>query len=122
MIRAIDHVNIASPDLKATRDFFVEVLGFEDGWRPAAPGFPGHWLYLGGRPVIHLQEAKEPVAPSRASAINHVAFEAEDLDAIAAKLQARGIAYRTRDVPEMQFRQIFIDDMTGVFVELNKRG
>lgn len=121
MIRGIDHVNIASTDIKATRDFFVDVLGFEDGPRPSSTT-PGHWLYAGGRAVIHLQEAKQPVAPSRAAAINHVAFEVTEMDALAAKLTARGIAYRTRDVPEMNFRQIFIEDVTGVFIELNGRG
>lgn len=122
MIRAIDHINIASSDLKATRDFFVEVLGFEDGWRPDIPGFPGHWLYLNGRPIVHVQMAKGPVAPSAESALNHVAFETDDLDAIAEKLKARGIAYRTREAPDMNFRQIFIQDLTGVFIEINKRG
>jgi catechol 2,3-dioxygenase-like lactoylglutathione lyase family enzyme len=121
MIRHIDHINIASRDIKATRDFFVDVLGLEDGPRPATD-IPGHWLYVGGHPLIHVQQARGPVAPSRESALNHVAFEVEDFDAIANELDRRGIAYRTNALPEMSFRQIVIDDLTGVVVELNKRG
>ena len=68
MIRLIDHVNIATEKLQETRDFFVEVLGLEEGWRPEAFGFQGHWLYAGGRPIVHLQQAKGPVVTSRESA------------------------------------------------------
>ncbi len=49
---ALDHINIRCRDLAATRDFLVAVLGLEDGFRPPFD-FPGNWLYLDGRPIIH---------------------------------------------------------------------
>ena len=78
MIRLIDHVNIATPDLKTTRDFFVDVLGLEEGARPDF-GLPGYWLYAGGRAIVHLQLANGRVVPSQQSALNHSAFEVADL-------------------------------------------
>lgn len=118
MIRLIDHVNIATENLAKTRDFFVDVLGFEDGPRPDC-GFPGYWLYAGGRAIVHLQLARDPVLPSRGSALNHAAFEVGDIDAVAARLDQRGVAYRMNQVPDSAVRQIFLEDPNGVLVELN---
>lgn len=118
MIRLIDHVNIATPDLKATRDFFVDVLGLEEGPRPDF-GFPGYWLYAGGRAIVHLQLAQGPVGPSKDSALNHAAFEVEDLGAVAARLDALGVAYRSFAPPGGAVRQLFLEDPNGVFVEVN---
>ncbi len=120
MIRDIDHINIASTDMAATRDFLVDVLGFEDGPRPQL-SFPGHWLYAGGRAVVHLQDAVGAVVPSRQSVLNHAAFEVDDIDAIMAELKRRGVSYRERTAPDIALRQIFFD-ITGVTVELNQRG
>ena len=118
MIRVIDHVNIATERLDETRDFFVGVLGLEEGPRPDF-GFPGYWLYAGGRAIVHLQLAKGPVTPSRESALNHAAFEVSDLSAVMATLDARGVAYNTFSPPGGQVRQLFLEDPNGVFVELN---
>jgi catechol 2,3-dioxygenase-like lactoylglutathione lyase family enzyme len=118
MIRLIDHINIATENLAKTREFFVDVLGLEDGPRPDF-GFQGHWLYAGGRAIVHLQLAREPVSASRGSALNHAAFEVGDLDALAARLDQRGIAYRMIQLPGSQVRQIFLEDPNGVLVELN---
>jgi catechol 2,3-dioxygenase-like lactoylglutathione lyase family enzyme len=118
MIRVIDHINIATEKLAQTRDFFVEVLGLEEGPRPNV-AFQGHWLYAGGRAIVHLQLATGPVSASRHSALNHAAFEVSDLDAVAAKLDQRGIAYRMIQLPDAPVRQIFFQDPNGVLLELN---
>jgi catechol 2,3-dioxygenase-like lactoylglutathione lyase family enzyme len=118
MIRLIDHVNIATDKLQETRDFFVEVLGLEEGARPDF-GFEGYWLYAGGRPIVHLQKARGPVVPSRESVLNHAAFEVGDLDELAARLDAHGVAYRMIELPGAPVRQIFLEDPNGVMVELN---
>jgi catechol 2,3-dioxygenase-like lactoylglutathione lyase family enzyme len=117
MIR-VDHINIATENLAETRAFFIDVLGLEEGPRPDF-NFPGHWLYGGGRPIVHLQQAKRAVAPSRGSALNHAAFEVADLGPFAAKLDQRGIAYRTYQLPGAPMRQLFFEDPNGVMLELN---
>ena len=42
-IADINHYFVRANDLKATRDFYVNVLGFEEMPRPNFP-FPGYWL------------------------------------------------------------------------------
>jgi catechol 2,3-dioxygenase-like lactoylglutathione lyase family enzyme len=120
MIRQIDHINIATEKLEETRAFFVDVLGFEDGPRPDL-NFTGHWLYAGGRAIVHLQPAKGAVGPSRASALNHAAFEIGDLDALTARLTAHGVAYRTIHIPNAPVRQLFLEDPNGVILEFSAR-
>ena len=119
-IRTIDHVNIATQRLEATRAFYVEVMGLTEGFRPPFE-FPGYWLYAGERAIVHMQEANGPVGPSQASALNHFAFDVDALDPILAELDKRGIAYRAVDVPETRIRQAFLQDPNGVRVELNYR-
>ena len=118
MIRLIDHVNIATEKLAETRDFFVDVLGLEEGWRPDV-GREGYWLYADGRPIVHLQRASGPVVPSRQGALNHAAFEVTDLAAVAEALDRRGVAYRAFVPSDGPVRQLFLEDPNGVLVELN---
>ncbi len=44
---ALQHYTIEPSDLEATKDFYCDVLGLENGDRPPL-GFPGYWLYSGG--------------------------------------------------------------------------
>src|SRR5450432_982440 len=54
-VQALEHVTVRCAQLQRTRDFYVELMGLTEGDRPKFP-FRGHWLYLGGIPVVHLVE------------------------------------------------------------------
>ena len=118
-ILQVDHINIATNQLKATRDFYVEVLGLAEGPRPPF-AFPGYWLYAGDRPVVHMQEARGSVGPSDASVLNHAAFEVADMDALLASLDRNGVAYQLTNVPGTTVRQAFFLDPNGARLELNE--
>jgi len=57
-IARLDHFTLRTRRLDETTAFFVDVLGLHIGPRPAFP-FPGAWLYLDDRPVVHLAEATD---------------------------------------------------------------
>lgn len=120
---ALDHVNIrvGADRLKTVRDFYVEVLGLEEGERPPFT-FPGHWLYLGGHPVIHLAGREGPQAGTDTGGIDHIAFSARDLPSTRARLDQHGVTYRERTVPLTGLHQLFLTDPAGVQVELNFEG
>ena len=118
-IKALDHVNIETADVDATVAFFTDVIGLTNGDRPNFQ-FPGAWLYCGGRAVIHLVGTAKATG-SGTGIIDHVAFEADDFDGMAAKLEARGLDFTKRDVPGGELRQIFVLDPNGVKLELNFR-
>ena len=121
MLLDLDHINIATDKLQETRDFFVEVMGLTERWRPAF-SFPGHWLYAGDKPVVHLVARAEAGAAGEAVALNHVAFAIRDIEAVAAHLTAHDIRYTEIAVPDSPIRQLFLKDPNGVIIELNYRG
>lgn len=128
-VLALEHVTIRCADLKRTRDFYVDLMGLADGARPDFP-FRGHWLYLGGIPVVHLVDAQdkgsawggEPGAADRDTGpFDHVAFQGDDFDAMRGQLVVAGMAFREKVVPGGALAQLFVRDPDGVLVEINFR-
>lgn len=118
---ALNHVNIATPldQLSAVRDFYVEVVGLEDGPRPNIQ-VPGHWLYAGGAPVLHLMQQRADDGPAGVlGPVDHVAFTCSDLEGVERRLAALGVEYRRNDYEEFGFVQLFLRDPTGLGVEMN---
>ena len=118
-LHGLDHVNIKCADLARSRAFYTEVLGMTDGERPPFP-VPGAWLYLGGRPVVHLVGGTASAAESTGN-FDHVAFEADDFDAMRARLQAQAIAFQENIFAAAGLKQLFFPDPDGVKIELNFR-
>jgi catechol 2,3-dioxygenase-like lactoylglutathione lyase family enzyme len=129
-VLALEHVTIRCAQRQRTRDFYVELLGLTEGERPDFP-FRGHWLYLGGVPVIHLVEAadtggawgREPGAATGecTGPFDHVAFQGDDFDAMRARLKEAGLTFRERVVPGGRLKQLFVPDPEGVLIEINFR-
>jgi len=128
----LEHYLVLSDDIDRTRDFYCDVLGMREGFRPKL-GFPGYWLYVGDVPSIHIAEwesyavwTKEVGIPisSRANstgAVDHIAFNASGFDEVRTRLQARGIEINENLLDEIGLRQLFIYDPNGVPIELNFR-
>ena len=122
-ITGLDHINIDTSKPDETVAFYEDVLGLEN--RPQDRpdfGFPGAWLFLGERPVVHLNFIDEDDRFWQRSAFNHIAFEGSDFVGMCALLSDRGLKYRTSERPEISLSQIFVDDPNGVRVEVNIRG
>lgn len=119
---AFNHFNLRADRAMTAklRAFYIDVVGMTEGWRPPFP-FPGHWLYLGERPVLHLVEddAATLTDGARNTALDHVAFTCTDVDAFEERLQARGIDYRRFAVPGTTQVQLFVTDPSGNGVEFN---
>jgi catechol 2,3-dioxygenase-like lactoylglutathione lyase family enzyme len=119
-ILGIDHINIGTHQLEATRAFFRDVLGLTEGWRPDFT-FGGAWLYAGDGAVVHLVDLTDPKRPSDEAALDHFAFRIDDFDDATRRLDAAGVRYRAVTVPNAPIRQIFLRDPNGVNIELNYR-
>jgi catechol 2,3-dioxygenase-like lactoylglutathione lyase family enzyme len=113
----LDHVTILCSDLARSRAFYADALGLVDGERPPF-GFPGAWLWLDGRAVVHLVGGRNPGTKGTGS-FDHVAFAASDLNGTCERLNKAGIAFREAAVPGRPLHQIFIADPDGVMIELN---
>ena len=127
-LEALEHYTINCADLAATRDFYQDVLGLTEGFRPAL-GFAGHWLYCGDVPVVHLL-GRDGAAPENGGAeqggatgsFDHIAFRGRDAHAMIARLKAGNIPFRENRVTDVNLHQLFVRDPNGILVEMNFRG
>lgn len=121
-LERLDHytIRVRPEDLAAIRQFYVEVLGLAEGARPGF-SFPGHWLYCGGLPVVHLAGtvADGELAPTGTGRLDHVAFHATGLQDMLRRLGDLGVEYEQRPVPGQKLHQVFLIDPNGIKVELN---
>ena len=135
-LQKLAHFSVRTTDLELSKKFYTEILGFTVGFRPAFP-FPGIWLYQGGDEaefgVVHLigidkndpDGLKEYLGDKDEStlhgsaAVDHIAFIASDLSDMHRRLKQGGLPYRERTVPGLGLHQLFVDDPSGVTIELN---
>ena len=130
----LEHYLVMTDDIDATRDFYRDVIGLEVGFR-AALGFPGHWLYLGDIPVIHIAEWLTytehshklgiPVttrAHGSTGVFDHIAFNGNNVQEMIDRLTRLNIRFHRNDVPHVGLVQLFVFDPNGLKIELNYRG
>ena len=131
-LKTFEHVLILADDVDKTKDFYVDILGLEVGYRPDFP-FKGYWLYLKENKkaaCIHLAMRKQDTGQdyyigkkddvkSGSGAIDHVAFNCEDIEGMKNMFDSKSIEYTHRKVPGFPLEQLFVDDPDGVKVELN---
>jgi len=122
-IEAIHHVNIRAParDLAKLRQFYCEIVGLREGWRPPFES-RGHWLYAGIHPVVHLVEGVGEAGSVSSGPVDHVAFSCSDLEPVIARLRTRGIEFQLSRVPSLGNQQLQFHDPLGMGVELTAGG
>lgn len=137
MTIALNHVSIRTTDVAATERFYAGLLGLVSGPRPPFP-FPGVWLYAGDTAVYsnavlhiigidhHAPEGlqgylgnRDDAALQGSGAVDHIAFFATGLQDMLARLKEHGVACRERTVPSLGLYQVFVEDPSGIVVELN---
>ena len=134
----LSHYTIRTLDLEATRKFYTEVLGFSVGPRPPFD-FPGLWFYNGSHDsydnaVVHIigidsndpQGLKDYLGDRDVASLkggtgtfDHIAFAATDVRGMLAHLRKIRVSFRERTVPNLNLHQVFLDDPSGVVIELN---
>lgn len=135
-INKLAHFSVRTTDIDASRRFYIEILGFTEGFRPPFE-FPGLWLYRGGDEadygVVHIigidrndpeglraYLGDKPVDSLHGSAaVDHLAFLATDLAEMHRRLNRAGLDFRERTVPSLGLHQVFVEDPSGVTIELN---
>ena len=119
-VGGLDHYNVSTRKLPETIRFYEDVLGFENGPRPAF-NFPGAWLYSAGHPVLHLNDISQTNRQQRpdSGVIDHIAFGSRGFEAMKQHLVGKGVAHRVNQVPSSTRWQIFLRDPNNVELELN---
>jgi catechol 2,3-dioxygenase-like lactoylglutathione lyase family enzyme len=135
-IEKLAHYSIRTTDLDKSRKFYTEIMGFREGFRPPFK-FPGIWLYNSEDEsdygIVHIigidandpegliaylgdKSAAEEVGTG---SVDHIAFLATDLRGMHARLKEAGYEWKDRTVPSLGLHQVFIEDPSGVTIELN---
>lgn len=114
-VRDLNHVALSVADLEASVAFYGETLGLKQLPRPDFP-FPGAWFALGARSELHLIVGDGSIG-SEGPRDSHFALEVDDVPAVVALCDEKGIAHdgaRTRPDGAAQF---YIQDPDGHWLE-----
>lgn len=115
----LDHINIHVVDGPRMVKFLETVLEAEEGFRPPFD-FPGHWVYVGGEPAIHLSIV-ERKADYPQGIVNHVAFGVYAFEAAKARIERTGYRYTLAGIPETGIGQFFVEGPEGLLLEVQFR-
>jgi catechol 2,3-dioxygenase-like lactoylglutathione lyase family enzyme len=118
----LNHVNIRTTSLEETRDFYAEVLGLKNGFRPPFPN-PGYWMYAGDMPVVHISPVELDSSPrtnpdGMGKGLDHFAMWGSGLAEQLARLEKHGVDYSKRLAGGGLVIQVFLNDPNGVRIEL----
>ena len=136
-IGKLDHYSIRTLDIEASRRFYTQIMGFQEGFRPPFD-FPGVWLYNGAPypescGVVHIIGIdlnnpeglkaylgdKDLGTLEGTGTVDHMAFAATGLDEMRKRLSQHRIEFRERTVPSLGLHQLFLEDPSQVTIELN---
>jgi catechol 2,3-dioxygenase-like lactoylglutathione lyase family enzyme len=132
-IKKLAHYSVRASELEKSKRFYIDVLGFKDGFRPPF-NFPGAWLYHGDDEsdygIVHLlgpgpdgaglsEYLGDRALGQGTGTLDHIAFLATNLPDMHARLNSAGISFRERTVPSLGLHQVFFEDPSGVTIELN---
>ncbi|PTB19706.1 glyoxalase [Trinickia symbiotica] len=134
-ITKLAHYSIRTTDLDKSRQFYTQILGFREGFRPPFD-FPGVWLYNGDDEsefgVVHIigidpNDSSALIAylgdktlpQTGTGTVDHIAFLATGLLDFRAKLRDAGYTWQDRTVPSLGLHQVFVEDPSGVTIEMN---
>ena len=123
-VAGYSHVAISVTDLDAARDFYCDVLGFEELRRPDF-GFPGLWLRV-GQLQLHLGVVDQ--APSPGPGFPHFALyvPSDRFETTIEAVRAAGVKTLGEPSSRVDFgttvRAAFVTDPSGNVIELTDGG
>ncbi len=112
-IEGFHHVHLASTDPQQTLAWYTSAFGGQpERFAGIVPGirYGDVWLLV--------KKVKEPAAPTKGRAIDHISWSFADLDEAAAELEAKQVHFVSKPVTFGTSRIAFVDDPAGVLIEL----
>jgi catechol 2,3-dioxygenase-like lactoylglutathione lyase family enzyme len=111
------HIHFFSSRSEELLDWYTDIFGLEI--RPR-----GSIATTTNAPGMNMSFANtdQERLPTRGTALDHIGFEFEDLEAFCKELEARGIEFQVpfRDIPAIGLKVAFITDPEGTFIELTQ--
>ena len=119
-IHRLDHVNLRTAQLEVMVRWYTDVLGMRSGARPDFP-FPGAWMYLGNQAPVHLIGVGDDAGAGSETELKleHFAFSGSGREEFVARLEERGIPFRSNDIPSVKLVQINLWDPDGNHIHVD---
>ena len=116
----LHHINIKGPIelLAKEKEFFCEVLGLEEGYRPEFSS-NGFWLYADDKAIVHLSESEKHFKNEKQGFFDHIAFQSSGVKYLISTLKDKGINYSIVYLPEIDMSQVFFKSPSGTGIEVN---
>lgn len=111
----LDHVHLFASDVERTIAFFRAMFGATVVWDEQAAGVRNVRLALGNA-FLHLYD--QPPKGPRGGAVHHLGIETDDLDALVARMQAQGCAFRNAVREDPKFRYVMVGGPDDLLIEL----
>jgi len=136
-IQTLDHINFVTADMKATRDFYCNVIGLVHGPKMPNASSGTEYFYIEGvkSPILHVGDASTPSKQENfnrlatankkpgfsTGSVDHfcLTVDAEDYDSIVKRLNDHGITYETYHYKDISLTQVWALDPNGIRVELS---
>jgi len=107
------HVHLATTDAKATLEWYTGAFGGHvEKFAGLIPG-----IRYGDMWVL-VKTVKQPPAPTKGRAVDHISWGFADLDADAGRLKAAGVKFKSGPYAFGGGKIAFIEDPQGVLIEL----
>ena len=131
-LQRLEHYLVLSDDIHKTRDFYRDVLGMAEGFRPELD-FPAFGSISATRRASTLPSGRAtpqwtkkvgiPIstrAPAT-GAVDHIAFNGTGFAEVRARLVERGLTFSENLLDDIGLKQLFLRDPNGVPLEINFR-
>ncbi|MBK5108168.1 MAG: VOC family protein [Anaerolineales bacterium] len=118
MIKQLAHINIGAYDLKASEDFYCNILGLKKIFEFIKDGeLFGFYAGTGNTTFVEvfLEEEKEKAATTL---LHHLCLEVEDLEAAITEIRSKGWEISDKTLGGDNSWQAWISDPSGVQIEL----
>lgn len=126
-----DHVSLRAKNIEEMKDFLLELLGLEVGFRPNF-SFPGYWLYSEGveKALIHMYNEdasfyKEDLIEENfneestgKNIVNHICFYSDNYEEIMERISKLNADYSINYVPDLPIEQIFVRAPENLIIEI----
>lgn len=120
----LEHVNVSVRDARATAAMFVELFGWHVRWEGASihEGYSVHVGSAESYVALYNNKGGDPVEAAGLSydqraGLNHIAIVVDDLNAVEARVTARG--YQAHSHADYEpGRRFYFEDTDGLMIEV----
>jgi catechol 2,3-dioxygenase-like lactoylglutathione lyase family enzyme len=122
---SMNHIHYYPSDVPAIKSWYVKAFGANPGRRPCVGCISKpRMIEADDLPGVNLSfsPSAKPLLPTKGRSLDHIGFEVDNLEAIVASLETKGIKMEgpIRQVPNTKLKVAFLTDPFGTYIELTQ--